>query len=353
MKTYDINRNLKLYRLDKIEIQTLFNKILESFPDLKKRVSISTSIANTEISEDDFDKFWAHNEISTGFNRLYINIYTFSDESQKSISLNFHPDSTDLRVNGSSEDWVNSVDIKVVNFLNKKAKIISFVPSTVRSVLSGILLGLFFSFLSYFVTNLISGKVITDLPLWSGTIFSAILIYFLIFTKNEFSLNKVLWNRTDKLALVSIVLAVIVPLVLNIVFKEVPNSSNGISIKDEFNQSTSTKSILSKVSKSQQILNYINEQPPLQRKIFSKNYIGVYLSEKVFLTGNSLSTNDKNYSRLQFISEEGGVIFFCSINLNEYPLLKTVDSRSSFEINGKIEDVSDGYFILNECRLIF
>ncbi len=136
----------------------------------------------------------------------------------------------------------------------------------------------------------------------------------------------------------------------------VGNANSNITIQQNIQQNTqAVPSVPVETQKSNltpdEIYQYLQSLPPLQRDSAALNYKGIKVSWKVTLRGGFpqssgelyLVTRDKNHNYI-----------YCNVDPAQYPQIRVINSDQEFTVEGEIEKVNlVGDTTLINCRLLF
>jgi len=102
----------------------------------------------------------------------------------------------------------------------------------------------------------------------------------------------------------------------------------------------------------QDIMNYLDGLPPLQKDSAAQHYKGIKVSWLVNLRNGYNLENGK----LRLIMGTKGKLFpwiFCDVDPEQYPLLRVIKETQPFRVDGEIKQVSGHDIDLKNCRLSF
>lgn len=102
-----------------------------------------------------------------------------------------------------------------------------------------------------------------------------------------------------------------------------------------------------------EIIDVINNLPPLQQTTAAANYKGIKVSWPVYLVGGYTNANNSNLYTIQLQDKSLGPIITCDVDLASYPQLKIIKKGEVFTIGGEIVSVDSLGIGLNNCNLYF
>lgn len=152
--------------------------------------------------------------------------------------------------------------------------------------------------------------------------------------------------------------AVIAGLILYFGFgigKSKPKHDQIATVTEEKNRSTSPPVPAEQTTSDitpQDIIEYLDSLPPLQKDSAAEHYKGIKVSWLVNLRSGH---NVKNGKLRLMMGTKGSVRpwIFCEVDPKQYPLLRVIKKNQSFRVDGEIKQVSSGDIDLKNCRLSF